>query len=276
MMAAQLRQNVTRGRLDRIVCRFQIPSRDTLPNQILRAALEQSLKWLRRYQINKEASPWHWASFALTALSGVSLKRIMPQDFKAFYYRGFLKPYQEPHWWARLILQLLGYDPLEALPEPLAPALPPLALDMSELFERYCEALLRKQYAVWAGYKDQNLGRAFWVRPDFLIADGQIGWIVDAKYKRGWSWGRDEHRNDVFQAMAYSRHKGVVAQLKAQGCDTLKIVLLYPQEPPSGQSDDHLDLHQPFTPPGNALNEFQVQLGKLAVSLPVRQQDGVR
>ena len=103
LVMAQLRQNVTRGRLDRVFCQFQTLSLDIPANQILKAALEQSLKYLRCHSI-VEKTLWYWASFSQAALSGVCLKRIMPVDFKGFRYAGFFKPYQEPHTWARLIL----------------------------------------------------------------------------------------------------------------------------------------------------------------------------
>jgi McrBC 5-methylcytosine restriction system component len=95
VITAQIRQNVTRGRLDRVVCQFQVLSVDTLANQILRAALEQSLKYLRRHAI-EEPLLWHWASYACSSLAGVSLRRIAPLDFKGLHYGGFLRPYREP------------------------------------------------------------------------------------------------------------------------------------------------------------------------------------
>ncbi len=283
LVAAQLRQNVARGRLDRIVCQFQILSMDTLANQILLATLEQSLKYLRRYSIT-EQTLWHWGSFSHAALTGVRLKRITPMDFKAVHYAGFLKPYQEPHRWARLLLQLLGYDPREALSVPSAPALPPFALNMNELFERYCEMLIRRKrdYKVWAGYGADNLGDTFKVRPDFLVANAQNGWIVDAKYKEEWSWDRSQYRSDVYQIMAYSRHEGVLQTLGdlvgGVAASHPTLVILYPPTAPAGHLDSEgLDLTQPTgrlqRSAGN--DEFHVPLGRKSVALPVRKHRSV-
>jgi len=275
VIMTQLRQNVARGRLDRIVCRFQIPSLDTPVNQILKAALEQSLKYLRHYSI-MESPLCHWASFSYAALSGVSLKRITSQDFKGLHYAGFLKPYREVHQWARLILQLLGYDPLEALSDHKSPALPPFAIDMNELFERYCEVLLRRNhhYKVWAGYRDHNLEVKFQVHPDFLVADGQNRWIIDSKYKENWSWDREDHRADVYQVVAYSRHKGVLRQLDCLMEHTQEsrttLVILYPVTSSSSNPERELDLTGAAD--GNVLDVFEVKIVKRGIDLPTSRQ----
>lgn len=113
-------------------------------------------------------------------------------------------------------MRLLGPDPLNEIEaEKRARDLPPFAIDMNELFERYCEVALRKvsNQQVWAGYKDKdrNLGPAFMVRPDFLVTANDATWIVDAKYKENWDW--KEHKADVFQIVTYSRHREVLKHL---------------------------------------------------------------
>lgn len=269
IIVTQVRQNLAQGRLDRVVCRFQRPSIDNLLNQVLRAALEQSLKSLRQFRCDKEIL-WRWASICSAALSQVSLRRIKPMDFEGIRLGGFLKPYREPLRLARLILNLLGYDPLEELPNNPAPALPPFAIDMNELFERYCEALLRKRYhKMRAMGKGGNLGHngGVLVRPDFLIWDDGIGWIVDAKYKPGWS--PKEQREDVFQLMAYSRHNAVLQTLgnlgktgKVADPSGLRVAVLYPDE--GGEESNEIEL-------GSAegkLEDFQVPLAWHPVVLP--------
>jgi 5-methylcytosine-specific restriction endonuclease McrBC regulatory subunit McrC len=183
------------------------------------------------------------ATFSATALSGVTLRRILPTDFQGLHYGGFLQPYREPHRWARLVLSRLGPDPFEETPGVRETALPPFAIDMSKLFERYCEVKLRNVAGqqVWAGRDDRkdNLGRDFPVRPDFLVRAGIARWVVDAKYKDDWSWKKDEHRSDVYQVVSYCSHKGVLHDL-GQGSDAderQKAVILYPASPEDPVSD---------------------------------------
>ena len=143
---------------------------------------------------------------------------------------------------------------------------------MNELFERYCEVCLRKNsnYSVWAGYGDQNLGEDFKVRPDFLVTDSQNGWIVDAKYKPNWSWNKQDHRPDVYQVMAYSRHRGVLRELgnlmKRIDEPHPTVVILGPGTPLSDEPELALDLAK--TARNTPLNAFQVQLVKLDIPLP--------
>jgi hypothetical protein len=83
-----LRINHARGRLDRTYCRFQVQSIDTLPNQILVAALHQSIKYLYQSALQDQRLS-HLATFSANALSGVSLRRILPTDFHGLQYGGF-------------------------------------------------------------------------------------------------------------------------------------------------------------------------------------------
>lgn len=279
VIPAQIRQNVTKGRMDRMVCQFSQKTMDNNFNQILKAALEQCLKWLRRYSYKKVPLLWDMAAFCSVSLNNVSLRRISTLDFKGIRYSGFLKHYREPHQWARLILQHLGYDPLQELQEPFSPALPPFAIDMNELFERYCEVYLRKNYGdkMWVGYQDENLGKSFLVpvRPDYLINEGETKWIVDAKYKKNWS-GKEQH-DDIYQVLAYSRHKKVLEELnmlqsssnEVTFCDTcqrLKIMILYPDSKPCDDWESfNLDLNASNE---HELEDFTVGIKKMKIPLP--------
>jgi 5-methylcytosine-specific restriction enzyme subunit McrC len=208
-----LRMDHARGRLDRTYCRFQVQSMDTIPNQILTAALHQAIKYLHQSGLGDPAL-FHLSAFSANALSGVTVRRILPTDFQGLQYGGFLRPYREPHRWARLVLRALGPDPLEEIAEDQKTDLPPFAIDMKELFERYCEVKLRNvsNQNVWAGYKHNNLGSRLRIRPDFLVRAGGKRWVVDAKYKEDWSWRENEQR-DVYQIVSYCAHKAVLRQL---------------------------------------------------------------
>lgn len=220
-----LRHNLTRGRADRLYCQFQVHSLDSPLNQILRAALEQSLRYLRRLGWENKICLWHWGNFALATLAGVRLRRIYPSEFSGWHLTGLLRPYRQPINSAKIILRLLGSDPTSELSKelPKQAALPPYSINMFELFERYCEVWLRRKLKkLWAGYDDQNLGEVITIRPDFIgpaiteegkIIDDAFG-IYDAKYKYNWvtrakKSGDDEDscRGDVYQLLAYSRHQ---------------------------------------------------------------------
>jgi hypothetical protein len=272
-----MRMNHARGRLDRTYCRFQVQSIDTVPNQILAAAFHQAVRHL---QINPALyrALSHIVTFSANALSGVTLRRILPTDFQGLHYGGFLQPYRGPHRWARLVLRLLGPDPLEEIAGVRETALPPFAIDMAKLFVRYCEVKLRNVSAqkVWAGRDDRkdNLGRDFAVRPDFLVRTGNARWVVDAKYKDDWSWRKDDHKSDVYQVVSYCAHKEVKRVLRELGPgsdpnERPTAVILYPASPENPVSDQSRGLDLQASPGGNnVLHDFEVDVLRIPVILP--------
>jgi 5-methylcytosine-specific restriction endonuclease McrBC regulatory subunit McrC len=179
-----LRLNHARGKLDHTHCHFPVQSLDTPANQILAAALRQSTKYLRQTDI-LDSRLHSVASFSANALNGVTLRRIFPADFQGLHYGGLLRSYRDVHRWARLVLRLVGFDPLEdSNVARRSVELPPFAINMSELFERYCEIDLRDSgMCVEPGYgvgEGGDLGTDFRVRPDFLVWHDKKAWIVDA------------------------------------------------------------------------------------------------
>jgi 5-methylcytosine-specific restriction endonuclease McrBC regulatory subunit McrC len=252
LIGKNIRRNLTKGRMDRAFCAYQVHDVDNPENQILRAALEQSMRFLRAHHgvAGAEASHsrlWAWGGTAYNALAGVTLRRIHPHDFTAFHYGGFLNPYKEPHRLAKAILTTLGSDPTRELESGRGVnAVLPFAIDMNELFERYCETLLRRTHApgvLRPGYEKDNLGKQWKVRPDFLVMGDNLTAIVDAKYKPQWGGKLDftlptAHestlRSDLYQLLAYSRHKKVLEFFKG-AIPILSVMYPVPEDRPRGQ-----------------------------------------
>jgi len=244
LIKENLRTNEFRGRLDRAFCRFRVHSLNRLENQILKAALHQSTRYLAQYRPDREHQSnrlWGWASDAATVLAEVELKKIAPLDFRGMHYAGFMQAYRIPHKLAKAILTVLGWDPNSDPRNPANHPIAPYAIDMNELFERYCEGKLRNEVegkAIWVGYQDNNLGNALKVRPDFLCFEKENRLILDAKYKPVYQVNlpkkkyNGEIRSDIFQVLAYSRHKGVQKQFHEKPIAGLRI--LYPEWNDSG------------------------------------------
>lgn len=234
LIGENLRRNLARGRPDRVICRFQVHSLDTKENQILKAALEVSLSYLRTHSIQVKPI-WAMAQECRNVLSSVALRRIFPGEFNSLVFSGMMMPYKKPIQLAKIILKKLGPEPN---PERLIEnkiEIFPYAINMSELFERYCETLLRtegiddgngkrikpKSQEFWPGNEDlQGVSKHdindVIVRPDFIFIDDHRGAVVaDAKYKMKWlqrainTETPNTTRPDVYQVIAYSRHKGV-------------------------------------------------------------------
>jgi 5-methylcytosine-specific restriction endonuclease McrBC regulatory subunit McrC len=148
---------------------------------------------------------------------------------------------------------------------------------MNELFERFCEVGLREvsDQEVWVGYKNRNLGSDFTVRPDFLVTVNKQAWIVDAKYKRDWSWKDKNYRTDIYQVVAYSRHKKVLQlllNLNSEMGGKPEIVVLYPFDSAAGRNgfdpSHGLSVQYIFNNSEDRLDEFEIQIVRAPIILP--------
>jgi hypothetical protein len=234
-------RNSAKGRMDRLYCQFQTHSLNTLENQILRAALEQSLRFLRKQsRLDSLKSLWRWSNESQAHFSEVTLRRIHPADFQRVKYAGVMKAYQKPLVLARILLRALGSDPTNPPPDDAQILLPPHAIDMNELFERYCEVLLRKRFddQVWAGYgmldgKNFPVENGSNIRPDFFLKKKK--WVLDAKNK----YGSKKYflREDIAQICLYVRHKGIRKKMKMafDQEEPQRLVLMYPEPKPKSE-----------------------------------------
>jgi hypothetical protein len=106
---------------------------------------------------------------------------------------------------------------------------------MPELFERYCESLLRKQYpdtlAGWGNTgKSETRAGTLKLRPDFVIPS--MNTIVDSKYKY-WIAGQED-KEGMQQMALYGREKKTLQQLNHDS-ELPILQFLYPSE--SGNKD---------------------------------------
>ena len=231
----QVRQNVVRQRQERMVCEFGRFEDDCLENRILRAALEVSAAYLAgNPTFARSPAVRSWIAGCRASLANVTVVRITPLQFQSVRHTGGFRHYRQPHRLARAVLQHLGIDPQNLSRQREDIRVPPFALCTYELFERYAEVRLRKLHgALWAGYKEKenNLhGSRYWVRPDFILTESGV--VIDCKYKTFPQYVVDEReRADVYQIVAYSRHKGVLERVRGpHGRRTPEqLLLLYPE-----------------------------------------------
>ena len=250
MLARQLRDNIPRARAANVWCRYNTASPDFLENRVLRAALEKSAKLLARSPMRESfVLPRRWIAAARVSLAGVAVEKIFARDFACLRKSGVFAPYLRPLQLARMVLQTLGGDPRAEFETPKRVA--PFALDSAELFERYAELRLREKYPdLQAGGKKRNtrgddVGFAVSIRPDFWLpkTDDSSARIIDAKYKRisletalvdgeesNAGASKEIARGDVYQMVAYSRHRNFVEdRLKCDRADEIELELVYPE-----------------------------------------------
>ena len=249
--------NTVRGRHDRVYCQFQTHSLDTLENQILKAALEVSLSYLANRGFESKEL-WQMGAFCRNVLSSVTLRRIFPYEFQNLRLTGNLKPYREPIRLARIILHHLGGEPdPDRWSKKQKILIPPYAINMNALFERYCEAKLRKGKIkeigmlekLWSGEND--IGENFKVRPDFLFITSNKEYVIaDAKYKYDWPDKKEDYREDVYQVAAYASHKYVRKKLGISENQKLTIYIFYPTLPKNSNNpkNDQKKIIKDFEP----------------------------
>jgi 5-methylcytosine-specific restriction endonuclease McrBC regulatory subunit McrC len=183
LVAHDLRLNRSRGRADRVVCQYNIVSRDNLPNQILRSALSMSIAYLSRFPMEWPIF-WQWARTSEAALSGVSLRRIVSSDFRGLRYSGFLRRYRAIHRLAKMLIVRLRVEAGGRVSEVRDFRTVPFSLNMNRLFEAYVGVKLRKA-GVPMYFQQVRPVRGerlkITIKPDYVSGDG-CG-IVDAKYK---------------------------------------------------------------------------------------------
>ncbi len=264
------KDNVVKGRADRIYCDFNVHSIDVIENRILKAALERSKTYLRFSKTGfiDASTPishiWELINECSNYLSSVRLTRIYPSDFHGLVFSGLMKPYKMPIVLAKNILNLLGFNPDSDGPKrDWSVRFYPYIMDMNLLFEYYCELMLREKReeltiqpkALWPGEYNLSDNGGVWVRPDFLFIDGDNRPVIaDAKYKYNWPQKiKDENescRPDIYQVVAYSCHKGVhkklISLLELNGKSNseidrkkLKIFIFYPKSSPSQYEKTH-------------------------------------
>lgn len=184
VVSENVRCNTVKGRDDRIFCQYHVIDIDTIPNQILRAALTLCIKYLGSIETDKSIEQLQeWARICNTALAGVTDRRVSSADFQAVSYSGLMGRYKPIHRLAKMILRRLHTDGTGALDLRSAVTVP-FWLDMNALFEKYVEVKLAKQgikYSAQVLISVKNGNLPFQCKPDFIIGDGFA--VLDAKYK---------------------------------------------------------------------------------------------
>lgn len=184
VVSENLRCNTVKGRDDRIFCQYHVIDIDTIPNQILRAALTLCIKYLGSIKVDKSIEQLQeWARICNNALASVTDRRISSADFQAVNYAGLMGRYKPIHRLAKMILRRLHTDGTGAFDLRNAVTVP-FWLDMNALFEKYIEAKLAKegvQYSAQLPISVNNGSFRFQCKPDFVIGDGFA--VLDAKYK---------------------------------------------------------------------------------------------
>lgn len=219
-----IKQQLKKNTITHTHCSYQVHTIDCIENRILKAALLQSQKYIYRFlkDRNNIIDVLH---YNLIAFDDVNAMSISNSDFNTINHSAFYKEYKPALDLAKLILKSFGFS-INSDISTKDKTVPPFYINMPELFERYCEVLLRNIYPdTLAGYqyqtKSETCGGRFKLRPDFIIPSEDF--IVDSKYKYWIEF--DEGKEDIAQLSLYSRHLNTIQKLKNP---FPKLIFLYP------------------------------------------------
>lgn len=229
-------QRFLRGRLDVTRQLRQPPGRqhilniehdvfdpDRAENRLLRSALD------RVCRMTRDAASWRLAHELAVYLSPVPGSANIATDFRNWRDDRLMTHYRPIRPWCTLILN--EQSPRSIVGDWHGPS---LLFPMELLFERYVEVCLRcrlppnalKRRASTEYLCTHQQERWFQLRPDFLLRDGDVNWVLDTKWKRldsSLANSKDKYKlsqSDFYQLFAYGHR-----YLEAAG----KMMLIYPK-----------------------------------------------
>ena len=169
------RTNVLKKRYDKVFCRYQEYSDDTVENRLIKKALSFSWQILKINGISESMlSLQHAVQECLSAFANVS-DEIEVWEVKAIKHNKIFKEYDDAIKLAQMILHRYDYSitNITAAEEEYCPV---FWIDMAMLYEHYVLGLLREAY----GSKIHYQVRGHTGYPDFVCYSPHI--VLDTKY----------------------------------------------------------------------------------------------
>ncbi len=228
-------QRFLRGRLDVTRQLRQPPGRqhilniehdvfdpDRAENRLLRSALD------RVCRMTRDAASWRLAHELAVYLSPVPGSANIAADFRCWRDDRLMTHYWPIRPWCTLILN--EQSPRSIVGDWHGPS---LLFPMERLFERYVEVCLRRRLPPNALQRQASSEylcthqqqRWFQLKPDFLLRNGEVNWVLDTKWKRldsSLANTKDKYKlsqSDFYQLFAYGHR-----YLPGAG----RMILIYP------------------------------------------------
>ncbi|KAA8696817.1 Uncharacterized protein ALO80_01088 [Pseudomonas caricapapayae] len=218
--ASQMRQPP--GRQHHFQIRHDVFLPDRPENRLLKTALDIVCK------TTQDPGNWRLSHELRSVLLEIPYSRDTTQDFKQWRHDRLMAHYQPVKPWCELIIQ--QQTPLAIAGEWQGMS---LLFPMEKLFERYVAACLKDSLPPDATLHTQRSSeylcthedkKAFLLRPDLMITQGEKSWVLDTKWKRldsemgSKNYGLSQA--DFYQLFAYGQK-----YLGGQG----DLVLIYPK-----------------------------------------------
>lgn len=213
------RINIQKKRFDKVFCRYQEYSEDTVENRLLKKALVFSQQILQVDGISESMlSLQHTVHECLSAFANVS-DQIEVSEVKMIKHHKLFKEYDDAIKLAQMILHRYDYS-ITNITTAEEEYCPVFWIDMAMLYEHYVLGLLREAYGTKIHY--QVRGRTGY--PDFVCYSPQV--VLDTKYiPRFEHGGIDTYI--VRQLSGYSRDKWI---FPTKPDANVPCAIIYPKE----------------------------------------------
>lgn len=195
------RMNIQKKRFDRVFCRYQEFSEDTLENRLIKKALLFSQQILQVASISESLLPLqHTVHECLSAFANVG-DQIEVWEVKAVKHHKIFREYDDAIRLAQMILHRYDYN-ITNITTAEEEYCPVFWIDMAMLYEHYVLGLLREAYGNKIHY--QVHGHTGY--PDFVCYSPQV--VLDTKYIPRFEHGSFD-TYIVRQLSGYSRDKRI-------------------------------------------------------------------
>ena len=213
------RMNVLKKRFDKVFCRYQEYSEDTLENRLIKKALVFSQQVLQIAGISESLlSLQHTIYECLSAFGNVG-DQIEVWEVKAIKHHKIFKEYDDAIKLAQMILHRYDYS-ITNITTAEEEYCPVFWIDMAMLYEHYVLGLLREAYGDKIHY--QVHGHTGF--PDFVCYSPKV--VLDTKYIPRFEYGNLD-TYIVRQLSGYSRDKRI---FPTQPESNIPCVIIYPVE----------------------------------------------
>ena len=213
------RMNVLKKRFDKVFCRYQEYSEDTLENRLIKKALIFSQQVLQIAGISESLlSLQHTIHECLSAFGNVG-DQIEVWEVKAIKHHKIFKEYDDAIKLAQMILHRYDYS-ITNITTAEEEYCPVFWIDMAMLYEHYVLGLLREAYGEKIHY--QVHGHTGY--PDFVCYSPKV--VLDTKYIPRFEYGNLD-TYIVRQLSGYSRDKWI---FPTKPESNIPCVIIYPVE----------------------------------------------
>lgn len=267
LVARNVKQNLSKGRVTNNFCRYQVYGIDSCENRILKRALRFCAKQLEVYRHAFDTSTLDdIVRFVKPHFDNVG-EEVTTKAIQTFKGNPIFKEHSTAVELAQLLIRRYSYDITLAGNHQITT--PPFWIDMSKLFELYVFRHLR---LVFTGKNEVCYHpKAHRQELDYLLkpCHWPEPYVVDAKYKPRYKGMTGIDKDDARQVAGYARLQKIydMLELDAENALPIKCLIVYPDQ----EQQERFAFTNTEEPTFEKVKDY-IRFYKIGIRLPVIQQ----